>query len=237
MARLLVVEDDLAIGRALRTGLSGNGHDVTWAQTGSNALAVLGRGDFELALVDLGLPDLDGTDLCRQIRASQPGCVVVILTARDEEIDVVLGLEAGADDYLTKPFRLAELMARVSAHLRRGAAGAGTAVLRVGDLEVDTAARRVRLAGRELTLRAKEFDLLARLAASAGAAVSRSDLMSDVWDENWFGSTKTLDVHLSALRRKLTDAAVAGGTPAPQIVTLRGRGYRLDGPATGPAAR
>ena len=195
------------------------------------------RSEIDLALVDLGLPDLDGTDLCRRIRTEQPACVVVILTARDEEIDVVLGLEAGADDYLTKPFRLAELMARVRAHLRRGAATATTAVLRVGELEVDTAARRVRLAGREIALRAKEFDLLARLASDAGAAVSRTDLMSDVWDENWFGSTKTLDVHLSALRRKLAEAARAGGTLAPEIVTLRGRGYRLDASTTGPAAR
>jgi DNA-binding response OmpR family regulator len=236
VARLLVVEDDLAIGRALLTGLSGNGHEVTWVQTGRDALAALGDDDFELALVDLGLPDLDGVDLCRRIRSDRPGCVVVILTARDEEIDVVLGLEAGADDYLTKPFRLAELMARVRAHLRRGAATAGTPVLRAGDLEVDTAARRVRLGGLEITLRAKEFDLLARLASEVGVAVSRTDLMADVWDENWFGSTKTLDVHLSALRRKLTEAARECGTPVPLIVTLRGRGYRLDASTTGPAA-
>jgi DNA-binding response OmpR family regulator len=222
----------------VRTGLTGHGHEVTWAQTGREALDAIRDAAFGLALVDLGLPDLDGIDLCRRIRADQPRCVVVILTARDEEIDVVLGLDAGADDYLTKPFRLAELMARVQAHLRRGAVGTGDAVvLRIGDLEVDTAARRVRLAGREIVLRAKEFDLLARLASAAGSAVSRTDLMSDVWDENWFGSTKTLDVHLSALRRKLADTAREYGTPAPEIVTLRGRGYRLEGSSTDPAAR
>ncbi|MDQ2748220.1 MAG: response regulator transcription factor, partial [Actinomycetota bacterium] len=215
MARLLVVEDDPPIGRALQTGLSGHGHDVTCVSTGREGLDAIRRGPFELALIDLGLPDLDGIDLCRRIRADQPRCVVVILTARDEEIDVVLGLDAGADDYLSKPFRLAELMARVQAHLRRGAVGAGVpAVFHVGNLEVDTAARRVRLGGREVALRAKEFDLLARLASAAGAAVSRTELMSDVWDENWFGSTKTLDVHLSALRRKLTALALELGTPA-----------------------
>ncbi|MEP7021899.1 MAG: response regulator transcription factor [Pseudonocardiales bacterium] len=238
MPRVLVVEDDLALGLAVQTELVTNGHEVTWAQIGHGGLEALRDGVFDLALVDLGLPDMDGTDLCRRIRADQPGCVIVILTARDDEIDVVLGLDAGADDYLTKPFRLAELMARIRAHLRRRSVDAGdSGVLLVGDLEVDTAARRVRLAGREITVRAKEFDLLARLASAAGTAVSRTELMSDVWDENWFGSTKTLDVHLSALRRKLADAAQAGGTLAPEIVTLRGRGYRLETSPTDPATR
>ncbi|PZS26306.1 MAG: DNA-binding response regulator [Pseudonocardiales bacterium] len=237
MRRVLVVEDDPAIGRAVQGELITNGHEVTWAQTGRAGVDALRDRDFDLALVDLGLPDMDGTDLCRRIRAGQPACVVVILTARDEEIDIVLGLDAGADDYLTKPFRLAELMARIRAHLRRRAVGADeSAVLQVGDLEVDTAARRVRLGGREIAMRAKEFDLLARLASAAGTAVSRTQLMSDVWDENWFGSTKTLDVHLSALRRKLAEAAQEAGTTAPQIVTLRGRGYRLED-TRGPAAR
>ncbi len=237
MGRLLLVEDDLAIGRAVCAGLTSNGHDVLWATTACEAGAALPGNDFELALLDLGLPDMDGLDLCQRIRAAQPGCVIVILTARDEEIDVVLGLDAGADDYLTKPFRLAELTARVGAHLRRRATTQGNAALvQIGDLEIDGAARRVRLAGAEITLRAKEFDLLVRLAADAGAAVSRADLMSDVWDEHWFGSTKTLDVHLSALRRKLADAAVGTRVAAPEIVTLRGRGFRMELPTTNPAA-
>ncbi|MDP9094025.1 MAG: response regulator transcription factor [Actinomycetota bacterium] len=229
MADLLVVEDDVTIGGALQAGLIATGHVVTWIRSGAAALDAIAAASFELALLDLGLPDMDGFDLCRRIRAAQPACTVVILTARDEEIDVVLGLESGADDYLTKPVRLAELMARVRAHLRRRAPLTGpAAVVRVGPLEVDSAARRVRLGGVEVSLRAKEFDLLARLAAEAGSAVSRTDLMSDVWDENWFGSTKTLDVHLSGLRRKLADASGDGDVRAPQIVTLRGRGYRLE---------
>jgi DNA-binding response OmpR family regulator len=229
MAGLLVVEDDATIGRALQTSLIANGHDVTWVQSGADAVTSLSDGGYELVLLDLGLPDMDGLDVCRRLRAAQPACTIVILTARDEEIDVVVGLEAGADDYLTKPVRLAELTARVRAHLRRREPSADApTVLRVGQLEVDTAARRVRVGDIEVNLRAKEFDLLARLAAEPGIAVSRSALMSDVWDEHWFGSTKTLDVHLSALRRKLTEATDGSHARAPEIVTLRARGYRLD---------
>ena len=187
---------------------------------------------FDLVLLDLGLPDLDGVAVCRELRKAQFNAVIVILTARDEEMDVIIGLEAGADDYLTKPIRLAELHARIRAHLRRvDSAGrpepSGRAAL--GDVVIDTASRRVTLAGTELPLRAKEYELLARLAAQPGVAVSRDTLMADVWEENWFGSTKTLDVHVAALRRQLgqgTDGAVV-----PKIVTLRGHGYRLDVPS------
>jgi DNA-binding response OmpR family regulator len=229
MARLLMVEDDIPIGRAVHARLQAHPHDVTWVQNGADALRVVQGESFDLVLLDLGLPDLDGVDVCRQLRAAQPNCVIVILTARDEEIDVVVGLEAGADDYLTKPFRLAELLARIRAHLRRGSGAAAPSSMRkLGSLRVDTAARRVHLGGHEITLRAKEFDLLARLVADPGTAVSREVLMTDVWDENWFGSTKTLDVHLSALRRKLGTAAQAWGERAPKIVTLRGVGYRVD---------
>jgi len=229
VARLLVVEDDVTIGRALRAALAAHSYTVHWARTGAEAVQTASEGIFDLALIDLGLPDIDGIEVCRQVRSAQPNCVLVILTARDEEIEVVVGLEAGADDYLTKPFRLAELLARIRAHLRRGVAAVGAStVLRVGGLEVDTAARRACLDGTELVLRAKEFDLIARLAAEPGTAVSREALMADVWDENWFGSTKTLDVHVSALRRKLAAAAQECGGRAPEIVTLRGRGYRLE---------
>jgi DNA-binding response OmpR family regulator len=228
VADLLVVEDDEAIGAALTTGLRAHGHAVAWHRTAHGALeAVAGRG-FDLVLLDLGLPDLDGVELCRRIRAAQPATAIVMLTARSEEMDVVVGLEAGADDYVVKPFRFGELLARVRAHLRRGAVVLpAEAEVRVGDLVVDVAARRVTLGGTEVVLRAKEFELLARLAAEAGVAVSRETLMADVWDAHWFGSTKTLDVHVAALRRKL--CAGAAGQP-PVITTLRGHGYRLELP-------
>jgi DNA-binding response OmpR family regulator len=184
-ARLLLVEDDETIGHALRTSLTAHGHEVRWESTGHRASRAALAEPFD-----------------------------VILTARDEEMDVIIGLEAGADDYLTKPIRLAELHARIRAHLRRvDSAGrpepSGRAAL--GDVVIDSASRRVTLAGTELPLRAKEYELLARLAAQPGVAVSRDTLMADVWDENWFGSTKTLDVHVAALRRQLgqgTDGAV-----------------------------
>ncbi|HEY0487272.1 MAG TPA: response regulator transcription factor [Mycobacteriales bacterium] len=226
MAELLLVEDDPTIGEALRRGLAAEGHAVRWAQTAADAIGAALAEPYALALVDLGLPDLDGVELTRRLRALRPGCVIVILTARREEVDVVVGLEAGADDYLTKPFRLAELLARVRAHLRRGPAPASLTA--VGALHVDVGARRCRLGDVEVPLRAKEFDLVARLAASAGEAVSRHTLMSEVWDEHWFGSTKTLDVHVAALRRRFAQAAADAGVAEPVITTLRGHGYRLE---------
>jgi DNA-binding response OmpR family regulator len=230
MARFLLVEDDETIGRALRASLTLHGHTVGWARTGREALDDASTQPLDLVLLDLGLPDLDGVTVCRRLRQRQPGAVIVMLTARDDEMDVIVGLEAGSDDYLTKPIGLAELHARLCVHLRRVESGrratGGSIVL--GDLVVDVISRRVSLAGSELPLRAKEYELLIRLAADPGVAVSREALISDVWDAGWFGSTKTLDVHIAALRRHLV--ARNGERAVPAIVTLRGHGYRLDVP-------
>jgi DNA-binding response OmpR family regulator len=233
MARLLVVEDDETIGGVLRSSLSANGHRVTWAVTGADALRAAGERKFDLVLLDLGLPDLDGVQVCRALRSGQPGVVLVVLTARDEEIDVVVGLEAGADDYLTKPFRLGELLARIHAHLRRSQPTTSMSVTADGLLRVDEQSRRAYLADCELVLRVKEFDLLARFLASPGAALSRATLMADVWDPKWFGSTKTLDVHVSSLRSKLQAASVLAGVGAPAIVAVRAFGYRLESTSDG----
>ncbi|EMD24567.1 response regulator transcription factor [Amycolatopsis azurea] len=233
MPKLLVVEDDDAIGGVLESTLRLHGYEVSWQRDGRTALAAAEADDIDFVLLDLGLPDLDGVEVCRRLRSALPGAVLVILTARQEEMDVVVGLEAGADDYLTKPIRLGELLARVRAHLRRGTAPPESRpAIAIGHLRVDTAGRRVSVGGREISLRAKEFDLLARLAEQPGVAVSRDTLMSEVWDAHWYGSTKTLDVHIAALRRKLTESAP---TPeqAPRISTLRGHGYRLEQPFEG----
>ncbi len=240
MAQLLVVEDDQTIGKLLVDGLRSHGHQVSWARTGRGALREATAGDFELVLLDLGLPDLDGVEVCRQLRSALPGAVLVVLTARDAEIDIVVGLDAGADDYLTKPFRYTELLARIRAHLRRGPTQANPAQAHVvGELVVDPAARTAAYQWHRLELRGREFDLLARLAADADTAVRRETLMAEVWDENWYGPTKTLDVHIGILRRKLADAAARyAATPdaTPTITTLRGYGYRLDSPARPPTA-
>lgn len=226
---ILLVEDEEGIGLRATEGLRAAGFAVNWQKTGLGALAEAARVGFDLVLLDLGLPDSDGVEICRDLRLCQPTTVIVMLTARRDEMDVVVGLEAGADDYVTKPFALAPLVARIRAHLRRQSAWPTPSPRFCnGDLILDFDARRCLVQGLDVGLRPKEFDLLARLAREPGRAVDRETLMADVWDANWIGSTNTLDVHIAALRRRLEEARRESGARLPSIVTLRGRGYRFE---------
>jgi DNA-binding response OmpR family regulator len=219
---VLLVEDDDAIASGLARVLDSQGYVVSRVGRGRAALAQAGE-DVGLVVLDLGLPDMDGLDVCRALRAARPELGILILTARDQELDVVAGLDAGADDYLIKPFRLSELLARVRAGLRRGAAAAepeSREPLRAGDVSVDVAARRAWRDGTELVLRPKEFDLLALLVRNAGRVVTRERIMREVWDTDWVGATKTLDTHILTLRQKLERPEA--------IATLRGVGYRFE---------
>ncbi len=245
--RLLIVEDDDAIAAPLLRAVQREGYDVERVAAGQPAIDAVAAGGVDLVLLDLGLPDMDGLDVCRRLRGGGFEGGIVILTARAGELDRVVGLDVGADDYLAKPFSLSELLARVRALLRRShrpavvgsdpepdgsplpAASAAPAVPAASapsgppGFRLDRAARRVWVGDTELPLTAKEFDVLALLDQSRGAVVSRETLMAEVWDENWFGSTKTLDATVGRLRQKLQDslAPIALGT-------VRGVGFRLE---------
>ena len=213
--RVLIVEDERSIAEPLAEGLRREGFEVEWTATGAAALEA---DEPDVVLLDLRLPDMDGLDVCRSIRA-RSDVPIIIVTARGEEPDRVVGLELGADDYVVKPFGLRELIARIRAVTRRGRTAPADGPVQVGELEVDPRARRVRLSGRELDLTPKEFDVLAMLARDPGAVVSRRRLLDEVWETSWYGSTRTIDVHVAALRRKLGDAG--------WIETVRGVGFRL----------
>jgi two-component system response regulator RegX3 len=221
--RILLIEDDDAIATPLAEGLSRAHFHVEVAYSGTDGLAV--AADADLILLDLGLPDVDGADICRLLVA-RSDAPIIVLTARGDEHDRVRLLEMGADDYVVKPFGFRELVARIGAVLRRskggltGAAQDDQRVQQFARLRIDHRSRRVVVDGREITLSRKEFDLLARLAETPGVVVRRDRIIEEVWDEHWWGSTKTLDVHIAALRKKLGDPAF--------IATIRGVGYRMD---------
>jgi two-component system KDP operon response regulator KdpE len=227
VAQLLVVEDDERIRAALIRALRERGHAVSSAANGLEGLRQAVDERPDLVVLDLGLPDLDGRELLRMLRAVS-SVPVIVATARDDEQSVVQALDAGADDYVVKPFPAGQLDARIRAVLRRaaGTADAATAPVSVGDLVVDPRTRRVTLAGEPVDLSPKEFDLLAHLAARAGTVVSKRELLTDVWQLPYGGSDKTVDVHLSWLRRKLGESAAA-----PRLLqTVRGVGVRLAEP-------
>jgi len=231
-ARLLLVEDETAIAEPLAESLEREGFAVEVTGTVAGAEEVLGRGEPDLVLLDVMLPDGDGRDLCRRVRAGSD-VPIVMLTARGEEIDRVLGLELGADDYVVKPFSARELAARVRAILRRGRAPQRAEGIAVGGLRLEPAARRVTRGGREIDLPPREFDLLHALMRRAGEVVRREELMEEVWDRNWFGSTKTLDVHVASLRKRIEDEP----SQPRYITTVRGVGFRFASPADAPRAR
>ncbi|MBI5309635.1 MAG: response regulator transcription factor [Actinobacteria bacterium] len=224
--RILLVEDEASISEPLAAALEREGFAPVVARTAAEALELFDRTDPDVVLLDLMLPDGDGRDVCRELRQDSD-VPIIMLTARGTEVDRIVGLEIGADDYVVKPFSSGELVARIRALLRRAQPSASTArELNIGDLAIDTASRRVSLSGEPMELSRKEYDLLVELAAHAGEVVTREDLMASVWDSNWFGSTKTLDVHIGWLRKKLGD-----DSNDPRYVhTVRGVGFRFAAP-------
>jgi len=218
--RILIVEDEDAIAVPLAEGLSREGFEVTRVANGADALT---SPEPDLVLLDLRLPDMDGLDVCRELRA-RSHVPIIVVTAKGEEVDRVVGLEVGADDYVVKPFGLRELVARIRAVSRRAGArseGGEDGPIAVGPLAIDLRAHRATLDGDEIALTAKEFDLLTLLAREAGAVVSRERILAEVWNTTWYGSAKTIDVHVASLRRKLGDPG--------WIETVRGVGLRLRG--------
>ncbi|MGN6251041.1 MAG: response regulator transcription factor [Marmoricola sp.] len=222
-AHLLVVEDHPDIAAPLVRTLEREGYRVTAVPTGGAALGVVSAEPVDVVILDLGLPDMDGLDVCRQAREGGFAGGIIICTARGDELDKVVGLDLGADDYLPKPFSLAELQARVRALLRRSAPAGPESAPPADALRIDRHARRVSVGAQDVVLTVKEYDVLALLSERPGAVVSRERLMSEVWDENWFGSTKTLDVTVGRLRQKLADAGART-----EVANVRGVGFRLD---------
>ncbi|PZT99666.1 MAG: DNA-binding response regulator [Gordonia sp. (in: high G+C Gram-positive bacteria)] len=223
MTEVLLAEDDDAIAAPLARALSREGYGCEVVTTGTAALELARSGRFELLVLDLGLPEMDGLEVCRRIRAVRPNLAVLMLTARTDEVDFVVGLDAGADDYVGKPFRLAELLARVRALLRRKQSV--DVVIEAGDIHLDARGRRVLVGGQDTTLANREFDLLRYLMERGGEVVSREEILTEVWGTPDLLSSKTLDMHISWLRRKIGDDQPGRKK---RIVTVRGVGFRFD---------
>ena len=223
--RILVVEDERSIAEPLLEHLDREGFDATHAASLEDARIAYAAEPPDVILLDVMLPDGDGRDLAREIRTDSD-VPIIMLTARGEEIDRVLGLELGADDYVVKPFSARELVARIRAILRRGSGTSRMGSITVGAITLDPGARICTKDGDTVELAAKEFDLLHYLMANAGTVLRREDIMDEVWDPHWFGPTKTLDVHISWLRKKIEDDPT---TPA-YIITVRGVGFRFASP-------
>jgi DNA-binding response OmpR family regulator len=217
---LLLAEDDDAARAALVTALQREGYDVDDVADGQAAVAAAASTQHALVILDVEMPILDGFEACRRIRAARPAVPIMLLTGHAAELETIAGLDAGADDYVTKPFRFGELLARVRAQLRRSAAD----VVVAGDVRVDKAARRAFHGPEELALSAREFDLLALLVEHAGRTVTRDEVTHALWQGAWFGSPKTLNMHLMALRRKLGD----DGREPRHLLTVRGIGFRFE---------
>ncbi|MEO7126329.1 MAG: response regulator transcription factor [Nakamurella sp.] len=221
MVTVLLVEDDAAISEPLSRALEREGYTVLSAPDGVAAVATALSTDIGLVILDLGLPQIDGLEVCRRIRASGRDVPVLMLTARTDEVDFVVGLDAGADDYVGKPFRLAELLARVRALMRRRA----PEVIDIGGVRMETGARRVSVDGTEIALANKEFELLRVLMARAGQVVTREEILAEVWNDPGMKTSKTLDMHMSWLRRKLAGESADLDR---RIATVRGVGFRFD---------
>ncbi len=218
--RLVILEDDPSIGELVNDALTEQGYDVDWYTTASAATTALEDQAPDLILLDVGLPDMDGLTLCRWLRDNHPELPIVLVTARDSDIDIVVGLDAGATDYVTKPFSISVLLARIRAHLRGSESIDLDAPIRLGRITVEPAAYRVSVDGQPIAFRRREFELLLFLIREAGRVITRERLLSEVWDLHWDNSSKTLEMHVMALRRKLGDAI--------DLANIRGVGYRLD---------
>jgi DNA-binding response OmpR family regulator len=220
---ILVVDDEANIAALVDLYLTREGYRVVQAASGEAALEAIERARPRLVVLDVGLPDIDGLEVCRRLRRAS-AVPVIFLTARDGEVDRILGLELGADDYMTKPFSPAELVARVKAVLRRvdGGASAGAEVVQIGRVAIDIGRREVRVDEEPVEFTTKEFELLRFLAERPGLALSRQQILDGVWGYDWFGDARTVDVHIAQVRKKVGDAI--------PITTVRGLGYRLDRP-------